>query len=91
MGIQTAVELARELKPEKVQGTILIFKVVSKEAFERRGGSLGMEDGKNLNRVFPGDPEGTQTERAGAQLSPWSFSRWRIIISICTAEMTMRN
>lgn len=69
VGIQTAVELARELKPEKVQGTILIVKVVSKEAFERRGGSLGMEDGKNLNRVFPGDPEGTQTERLAHALA----------------------
>ncbi len=69
VGIQSAVELAKELKPDKVDGTIVIVKVVSRDSFENRTGSLGMEDGKNLNRVFPGDPQGSETEQLAYALS----------------------
>lgn len=63
VGIQSAIELSNRLKIEKIAGTVVIVKVINREAFEKRKGSMGMEDGKNLNRVFPGSPEGTQTER----------------------------
>lgn len=63
VGIQSAIELSMRLKVEKIAGTVVIVKVVNREAFEKRKGSMGIEDGKNLNRVFPGSPEGTQTER----------------------------
>lgn len=63
VGIQAAVELADRLKTEKIAGTVVIVKVINREAFENRSGSFGYEDGKNLNRVFPGNREGTQMER----------------------------
>lgn len=63
VGIQAAVELADRLKTEKIAGTVVIVKVINREAFEKRSGSFGYEDGKNLNRVFPGNPKGTQMER----------------------------
>lgn len=63
VGIQAAVELAAKLKIEKVSGTIIIVKVVNLPAFEYRNGSMGLEDGKNLNREFPGNPNGTEMER----------------------------
>ena len=63
VGIQAALELADRLKTEKIAGTVVIVKVINREAFEKRRGSFGCEDGKNLNRVFPGSPEGTQMER----------------------------
>ena len=63
VGIQTAIELAQKLKIEKVTGTIIIVKVVNRPAFENRNGSMGLTDGKNLNREFPGNPDGTEMER----------------------------
>lgn len=63
VGIQACVELGAELQPEKTVGTIVILKVLNRPAFENRAGSLGLSDGKNLNRVFPGDPNGTEMER----------------------------
>ena len=63
VGIQAAIELADRLKTEKIAGTVVIVKVINREAFEKRSGSFGYEDGKNLNRVFPGNPKGTQMER----------------------------
>ena len=62
-GIQACVELGAELQPEKTVGTIVILKVLNRPAFENRAGSLGLSDGKNLNRVFPGNPNGTEMER----------------------------
>ena len=63
VGIQSAIDLARHLQIEKVNGTIIIVKVIRKEEFEHRAGSLGVKDGKNLNREFPGKADGTETER----------------------------
>nr|WP_296156102.1 methyltransferase domain-containing protein [uncultured Blautia sp.] len=63
VGIQAAVELSLKLDIEKVAGTVIIIKVLNRPAFENRNGSLGLTDGKNLNRVFPGNPDGTEMEQ----------------------------
>ena len=59
VGIQSAVELGRDLKIEKMAGTVIIVKVVAKEEFENRHGSLCRATGENLNRVFPGKKDCT--------------------------------
>ena len=63
VGIQAAIELSQKLKIQKVAVTIIIVKVINVPAFERRNGSMGLTDGKNLNREFPGNPKGTEMER----------------------------
>ena len=70
VGIQAAIELSCRLKPEKIVGTVIIVKVMNLSAFEKRSGSMGLEDGKNLNREFPGSPDGTEMERLA-----WAVSR----------------
>lgn len=70
VGIQAAIELGSRLKIEKVVGTIIIVKVLNRPAFEARNGSMGLEDNKNLNRVFPGNPDGTEMERLA-----WAVAR----------------
>ncbi len=62
IGIQSAVELAREFDPDHINGTVLIFPMVNRSGFEHRTMSYTYEDGKNFNRVFPGDPEGSISE-----------------------------
>ena len=57
MGIQAAVELADKLKPEKIHGRVILVKTVCRKEFEERSGSICPEDEKNLNRVFPGNPQ----------------------------------
>ena len=63
VGIQSAVELGRDLKIEKMTGTVILVKVVGKEEFENRHGSLCRATGENLNRVFPGKKDGTKYEK----------------------------
>lgn len=69
VGIQASIVLARKLKPECICGTVIIVKTVNRVAFENRSGSFCMEDGKNLNRVFPGDPKGTEADQLAFAVS----------------------
>ena len=69
VGIQAAIELSQKLKIEKVTGTIIIVKVLNRPAFEARNGSMGLADAKNLNREFPGNPDGTEMERLAWAIS----------------------
>lgn len=59
VGIQAAIELARELSPEDVKGTVILVPIVNVSGFAHRTMSLVFEDHKNVNREFPGKPDGT--------------------------------
>lgn len=62
-GVQTAIELAYEIDPAEVTGRIIIAHPANPAAFLGRTSAVCPQDGKNLNRVFPGDPEGTYAEK----------------------------
>lgn len=55
-------ELARSLAPEQVSGRIIIVPAVNYPAF-RAGTRTSPIDRGNLNRSFPGRPDGTVTEK----------------------------
>ena len=63
IGIEAAVELSRFLRPAELNGNVIILPLTNRSGFEHRTMSMVYEDGKNLNRVFPGDPEGSTAER----------------------------
>jgi predicted deacylase len=62
VSIHAAQRLARELDPAEVRGRILIVPVVNLPMFWSRAAFTSPIDGVNLNRVFPGNPDGTFTE-----------------------------
>jgi len=62
VSIRAAMRLATELDPGEVRGRVLIVPVVNVPAFRERTPFVTPLDGKNPNRVFPGDPAGTFTE-----------------------------
>ena len=66
--IETAIQLAKELDPAEVSGSILIIHPVNPAAFLARLQYYGPYDGKNLNRVFPGKALGTVSERIAYQV-----------------------
>ncbi len=61
-GIEAAIRIARDTKPEKLKGALIVFPIVNTTAFNARERESPI-DNKDLNRVFPGDPEGTFSER----------------------------
>lgn len=61
--IRTAIELARDINPESVNGQIIIIHPVNMQAFKDKSAGIVPEDGKNINRVFPGDKNGTISDK----------------------------
>lgn len=61
--IETALQLAREIEPEKVSGQIVLVHPVNVSAFVARFSYYTPEDGKNINRMFPGDAAGTISQQ----------------------------
>lgn len=62
VSIHAAMRLAAELDPATICGRVLIVPVVNPPAFQERTPFVCPIDGKNPNRVFPGDPAGTFSE-----------------------------
>ena len=62
-GIQTALELSNELDPAALHGQVAIIHPVNLRAFYERVSYCVLEDGKNINRVFPGKKDGTLAEQ----------------------------
>ena len=63
LGIEAINELVREINPEKVSGKIIFVHVANTSGFFARSSAIVPEDGNNLNRVFPGDNNGTVSEK----------------------------
>ncbi|MBP2650563.1 MAG: succinylglutamate desuccinylase [Firmicutes bacterium] len=61
--IETAIELAQEIDPLTVSGQLIILHPVNIQAFQARMSYIVPEDGKNINRLFPGDKMGTISDR----------------------------
>lgn len=61
--IEAAIRFSRELDPSTMNGQVIVLPLVSLNAFHARQAFLVPEDGKNLNRQFPGKATGTVSER----------------------------
>lgn len=71
-GIAAAVELAQTVDPAIMAGRLLIVHLANPPAFHAKTQYLNPLDGQNLNRVFPGTPEGSASERMAAVLMAWA-------------------
>lgn len=67
--IAAALELGRNLRPEHLRGSVIVVPVMNVAGFSSRSIYLCPLDGKNLNRVFPGNATGTASE----QIADWMF------------------
>ena len=57
-------KLIQELNPAEISGTLIIVPLVNIASFEQKVPHVNPIDGKSMNRFYPGNPNGTQTERA---------------------------
>lgn len=67
--ILAMMRLAKKLDPAKISGKVIIVHVANVPSFLKRTIYYNPYDWKNLNRVFPGKPDGTNTERIAYQLT----------------------
>ena len=62
-GVESSIQLARELSPEDISGQLVITHPLNLPAFKAKLQYIGPYDGKNLNREFPGMATGTVTQK----------------------------
>jgi predicted deacylase len=67
--ILALAQLAQALEPTELAGTLVLVRTANVAAFEERSPYVNPDDRKNLNRAFPGRPDGSQTERIAHALS----------------------
>jgi len=66
--VEAAARLGRTLDPAQLHGQMIIIPSANPVAFKARSIYITPVDGLNLNRQFPGDPEGTFTRAWAAWL-----------------------
>jgi predicted deacylase len=67
--IAAALDLGRSLDPKDLRGRVIVVPVINLPGFVARSIYVCPLDGKNPNRVFPGDAAGTASE----QIANWVF------------------
>jgi predicted deacylase len=66
--IAAALRLGRSLQPETLRGRVIVAPIVNMPGFRTRAMHICPLDGRNVNRVFPGDPHGSASEQLAAWL-----------------------
>jgi predicted deacylase len=66
-GVTAQLELWEELAPDAITGTLVLVPVANPPAF-RAGMRRNPEDPVDMNRIFPGDPSGSVTQRLAYHL-----------------------
>lgn len=69
LGILTTIELAQELDPVNIAGQLIMVHPVNSQGFAAKTPGVVPEDGKNINRLFPGDKEGTIADKIAYTLT----------------------
>lgn len=67
-GIEAATRLGRSVDPQEVRGTLLFIPLLNRPGFYERSIYVNPEDNDNLNRLFPGDANGTWGQRFAHRL-----------------------
>lgn len=74
--------LRKDVKPSELSGTLVIVHLANPHGFLGRRIALNPVDGKNLNRVFPGNVDGTLTEKVADFLTREVISRTEYLIDM---------
>lgn len=61
-GMEAATRLSREIEPQKLSGTLIVVPIVNMSGFQARTYVCPL-DGKNIQGLFPGDPEGSASQK----------------------------
>lgn len=80
--IQTSIDLANEFNPDNINGILIILHTVNYSGFFKRVPRIVPEDNKNLNRVFPGEENGTVSEKIAFAFSKYLYPQLDFFIDL---------
>lgn len=85
-GAAAVMKLCRTLQPEQVSGRLILIPMLNVSSFYDRLPFVVREDGKNLNRMFPGDPQGSYSQQLAAQIQRELHARADYLIDIHSGD-----
>jgi predicted deacylase len=74
--------LGSMIDAKSLRGTVLMVHIANLPSFKKRTIYYGPDDGKNLNRVFPGDLAGTMSQRIAAVLNEEVVKRADVLLDM---------
>src|SRR2546422_2985916 len=86
-GIDAAIRLGRILEPSRVAGRVVIIPLLNRPGFYERSIYVNPEDNDNMNRVFPGRPDGTWSERFAHSLLNEVVARSEYAVDLHAGDM----
>ena len=81
-GITALQRVRKSLDPREVSGTIIIVHIANLPSFLGRTIYRSPVDGKNLNRMYPGDPDGSVSQRIAHLLTSEVMDRADYLIDL---------
>jgi uncharacterized protein len=76
LAVESLIDLAPLADPRRLSGTLILVPLVNVPSFERITPHVNPADNKSMNSRYPGDPNGTQTDRA-------SFAITKAVVDQC--------
>ncbi|NOR53109.1 MAG: succinylglutamate desuccinylase, partial [Candidatus Aminicenantes bacterium] len=74
--------LREMIDPQSLSGTLILVHIANLPAFQKRIVYYNPYDWKNLNRVFPGNPQGTNTQRIAHVLTQEVIKKCDFLIDL---------
>ncbi len=88
-GIEVVRRVMYDINPEKFNGTLIGVPIVNLQGFQR--GSRYLSDRRDLNRYFPGAPDGSLASRIAYSLFTEVISHCEYLIDIHTGSLRRTN
>ena len=90
VGVKTLMDLKKELEPERMSGNVIIIPFVNKEGFLRGEKRIVPYDGKNLNRVFPANENGTVSEKIAYAIEKYIYPKADFLADLHSGDINER-
>ncbi|MFW2404630.1 MAG: succinylglutamate desuccinylase/aspartoacylase family protein [Gammaproteobacteria bacterium] len=88
-GIEMVRRVLHDLDPDKVNGTVIGIPIVNLQGFRR--GSRYLPDRRDLNRYFPGNPEGSSASRIAHSLFDGIIKNCDALVDLHTGSFYRTN
>jgi uncharacterized protein len=85
--IDAALKIGRSVQAKDIKGTVIVLPIANPASFYARSIYVHPRDQKNLNRVFPGKVDGTDSERLAYWINELCFKEVDYIIDLHGGDM----
>ena len=85
--IDAALKIGAALDPEKMKGRVIVLPIANPASFYTRSIYVHPKDHKNLNRLFPGNRNGTEAERLAYWLNEAVLKKVDYVIDLHGGDM----